>query len=762
MSSALTFMPMDILDNGPGSAVLTGPVRVLDIDFGKQEPVVWLIDCKRPHSRQKGQRKHYFCKPYSRSLAEINEYLGSNQCVVLKVPPIAAQALKDSDRLANCKTEKQRTKLLKQFTERDKRFIAITPLVCAPNSNIPLRVSEVMGTGDLARQIDKLVEELGCVETTLRNWMNRFWSGGSQKNALIAGYDSCGNLGQAKKQNKKLGRSPRLYKTGHWTTRGYPLSEQDKQRLGHGFSLITKEQIPRDAYLLTSASYWANHEITSTGEVRATLFAKEFRPSFDQFMRWGAKLAQKTALQLIVGETNWRQQRKTVGRTERDSVIAIGQQAFFDGTSSDVYLVSYQNRLKKLEPLTRLILKEARTGIIYGIHCDWSAPSAQTALLAIRHGALNDKSAWARRFGVEIDKDAIPGLLARHIVADNGELKSQASTEAEEQFGFGISYTPAGQGAAKGSIETEHKRMHAHLDHRLPGSTHGKPRSRGQAHPATEALWNYAEYMRELIKWIVWHNTVEEVPDLAPDDMLLSTPRIAPTRKNIYHWLNRKGLNVSLNVDFAALSAFTLPDIDAVIAKNGIRLIAGIHGRKTRLLRLRYTSQALAQTGLLTQVKATGKEIPTRVKMDPTDPSQAWLPTRTGMLRITHSVRDQTIIKNLTLHEWRSYCEEQAILNDLAAGAREQHRADTVLRYGAITEKAKAEMKSDLAAQLKKPSRVALVSHLEKNRQQEMELLRRQDRDAEKAIVDEEVPLELNTFPDAADDVMSTYWSRDR
>ena len=90
MSNVISFVSMDILDNGPGSTVLTGPTRVVDIDFCKQDPIVWLIDCVTPHSSQGMQRKGYFCMPYSRSLAEINEYLSSAQCVVLKVQPPAA------------------------------------------------------------------------------------------------------------------------------------------------------------------------------------------------------------------------------------------------------------------------------------------------------------------------------------------------------------------------------------------------------------------------------------------------------------------------------------------------------------------------------------------------------------------------------------------------------------------------------------------------------------------------------------------------
>lgn len=764
MSSSPAFMAMDILDNGPGSTVLTGPSRVVDIDFSKSEPLVWLIDCQRPHRSQVTQRKGYFCMPYCRTLADINERLKSAHCVVLKVQPSAAKMLKDSDRLDICKTEKQRAKLLKQFEERDKRFTAIRPLVCVPDSNVPRRISDVMSDGALARRIDERAKELGHTSATLRNWMNRFWSGGCQRSALLAGYDRCGNPGETKKQNKKLGRSPRLYETGHWATRGFKLTERDKECLAQGYRLITKERKPHDAFLLTCAAHWAHHEISSSGEVRATLFPKELRPSFDQFTRWGRTLVQKTVRQLVMGEANWRQERKTSGRSERDSVIAIGQQSFFDGTSTDVYLVSFRNRLIKLPPATRLILKEGYTGLIYGVYCGWEPASPKTALLTILHGALKDKSAWARRYGVEIGSESIPGMLARHIVADNGELKANASTDAEQQFGFGISYAPIGQGAAKGSVETEHKRIHAHLDHRLPGNTQGKQRSRGQTHPAAGALWNYAEYMRELILWIVWHNTEEEVPDIAPEDMLLSMPPIAPTRYNIYRWLLSKGLDASLNVDYDALRAYSLPDVDAVIAKNGIRLVGRVHGRKTRLLRLRYTSPALVSTGLMTKVKETGKESPTRVKLDPTDLSQAWLPTPNGMVRVTHSVRDKAINSNLTLEEWVLYCEEQAVLNDLKAEGREQHRADFVMRQEATTSLAKKEVNSALAAMQKKPSRAALVSNLERNRRQEIELLRMQDREPVSVSLPVHAAeaasslMDLEALPDAADDAMAAFW----
>lgn len=126
------------------------------------------------------------------------------------------------------------------------------------------------------------------------------------------------------------------------------------------------------------------------------------------------------------------------------------------------------------------------------------------------------------------------------------------------------------------------------------------------------------------------------------------------------------------------------------------------------------------------------------------------------------TVQDQSINKNLTLDEWESYCEEQAVLTDLSTADREQHRTDTILRQSAITESAKAEVKSALTKLRKKPSRVALVSNLELNRRHEIELLRLQDQESDASINDEETTLETHAIPNAADEVMAAFWRNNK
>jgi hypothetical protein len=527
------------------------------------------------------------------------------------------------------------------------------------------------------------------------------------------------------------------------------------------YSLISHSMSPHDAYLLTCSIFWAEHVVDARGDTVPKLFEKVLRPTFAQFKRWGRKLSGKTVTEILFGPTKWRQSTKSNGGSEQDSIVAVGQQAQFDGTSSDVYLVSYVSRLKKLPPMTRLMLKESRTGVIYGLYCGWKHPSPSTALQAILHGAMDCKVAWAARFGIDIPPGSIPGLLARMHLADNGELKAEQITEAEEQFGFGVTYTPTFSGDRKGSIESQHHKDHAHVDKHLPGATHGKPKARGQEHAALGALWNYYEYMRELIRYIVWHNTVEEVPDLAPDDMLLAEPRIPPTRVNIFNWLTERRMNRAVPVDCQALRAFTLPDVNVVIRKNGIYIEAKVHGRMQALPRLRYTSAELVATGLLDKVKQTGKVIHTRMKMSHEDLSEAWLPTKAGMIRVATSARNATILSKLTLEEWILYLESEVLRRDLAQGDKEQTEAETLLGRMATTAAATAEAKAELERLPNPPSKKKLTSNLDQNRKEELELLERQEAaldQAEEAAEDESTsaPPPQDEWCES-DDVMSAF-----
>lgn len=764
---ALPFTCMSVIDNTFGNTELEGLVRIIGINSTAPNPTVWLIDLQRPHKNKPRHRKFYLKRPYLFSLASLINLIENNKCRVVELSKDPLLFLKDRDRLDTCLSEEKREKLISHFQIRDKRFSIIKPLICNENGT-PLPAGKLMEDNEFPARLKNHAANAGISEQTIRNWIHRYWSAANHKSALMPKYEGrSGGPGQTRKQSIKIGRIPRLYTQGEQPSRGYVLMEEDKKKIAFGYELISKEITPYEAYLITSACFWSDPEEKLNGETRNVLYPKYLRPTFDQFKRWGQRLAKVTIREIMQGPRLTKQSKKATGGSEQDSIMAIGQQAMFDSTSNDVYLVSYRDRVKKLPPMTRLVLRESRVGLIYGLYCGWERASQATALLAIIHGAMPDKVEWARRFGVEINRDAIPGLLAKNTLGDNGEMKGEAITAFSEEFGVGISFAPNGQGEAKGGIESSHRTIHRRVDHNIPGTTHGKQRTRGEKHAALAALWNYYEYMSKLIEYIVFHNTEEEVPDLAPDDMLMHTPRIRPTRINIYKWLDNQGLNASVQYDYQALRAYALPTREAVVCKNGIRLVVKIQGRKTHLPRLRYTSKALAETGLLSQVKQTGKTIPTILKIDDNDISKAWAVTRFGLIEVFNSSRDTIINNKITLQEWIGYFQEQQILGDLAEARKEQMASERIMLDQAITSAAKKEIETQKSRQPKKTSNRSIRNNLKKNREEEIEDLRLQDRwlpkNPESSATFTEQPKSQDLRPDiesVADDVMISYHRR--
>lgn len=720
------FKPNDIIASTPASNTLPVNTRVLAFDEPSNR--LWLIGLPTSTTCDgKGARiQDYLKGPYAVPFDEYRDHASEGRIYTLNIQE--SPAMPDAARLSAASTARERRSIEKDIRYRDRRYAAIQSIVCVNRTTTLKPIQDVLEDQTLPAQIQEQAIAHGLSEKSIYHYLHLFWAGGSQRNSLSTRFRHCGNPGQPKAQRCHLGRKPNLFLKGLIPTDGYPLTDDCKEKLKWGFRLVKHGTTEEDAYLLTMAVHWGNHVLNpSTGEIEAVLFEPYLRPTFEQFSRWGEKLNGTTVTAILLGPKRFRQRTEARGGSEQDLVIGIAQLAAFDGTSTDVYLTRINSKLKRLPPMTRMILKEVRTGLIYGLYCGWEPPSPTTALQAILHGASPYKAEWAARFGIDLPEGAMPAMLARSHLADNGELKAEKATEAEQQFGFGIDVTPTDSGDRKGGVESQHRSDHAKLDHKVPGSTFGHRPKRGDILPVTQALWNYYEYMRELILHIIWHNTVEEVPDLAPDDMLLVEPPIPPTRINIYKWLTQRSMNKTLPINYEAMKAFCLPDVDAVIRKNGISIEAKVNGRKQVLPRLRYTGDDLVRTGLMSQVKRTGSPIHTRIKMDTSDLSRAWLPTKAGLIEIRHSLRDTTINTKLSLSEWIAIIEDRATRHGLMQGEIDQRNVNTLVRRQSITDKAKATLQAEIKERGKAPSQAELKAGLRANREDELAYLSAQE-----------------------------------
>jgi hypothetical protein len=597
--------------------------------------------------------------------------------------------------------------------------------------------------------------------SSVYRWVHQFWARGSVANGLMPDLPNCGAPGKQKAQNNPLGRKPKHRDIPAGQSK-YVLTDECKRKLAFCFEMIGASLSEKEAFELSLSMFWAKHvEDPITGERSAEWFPHWMRPTPDQFVRWGQIGTGKTVTQLLTPARDWKRSKTARGGSEQDMVAAFGQQGAFDGTSTDLYLARARNRLLKLPPLTRLVLRETRLGIIYGFHISWDAPSPATAALAILCGADQDKHVWMKeRYGLDVAPGAIPGILCRNILADNGELKAHAATEGERQFGYSISYTPSHSGDRKGGVESSHRSVHAALDHKVPGSTRGRPRKRGELLPVIDGVLTYHEYMREFLKFVVWHNTNEEVPHLAPDDFILNHPDLPATRTNILQWMRSRGLDVSLDYSYGDMQAILLPDRPAVIRRNGLFLKTVIDGYTVVIPRLRFNSPQFVATGLMAKVKRDGAVIDVRVRMAPHDLSKVYLPHPGGLIRLDNTSTDESIKRDLTLEEWMLVVSDRRKRRLANGDQGREARAQLGLQRAEIVEAAQNELRQQLAEEPKPPSRQKLKGGLKGNVRAESQELKLNGLIPAVATGGPEVrKRKAQATDDQADDIMDSFHS---
>lgn len=739
-----TFKINDIVDNTVGASVLPGPCRVLgfcrpddpSLKRDEHDRAIWLIRLPRVDLKHPKRRVDYVPAPFFKSLKTLEEAHDGLAVHILNVKK--AKRLPDSDLLAQAPNEAARNTLRKRLAERDARWAIIKPLLAIDATDIegsavrpPL---ELLLSPTLGSDIRKRAKAAGCTHVTVYKLLHRYWAGGGQMNALMTDYSMVGAPGVSKAQNTKLGRSTRLCAAEKGRPRGYVLDKgmgpdseknknSDKRKLAQGYRLIKHGCGPFKAYLLTMSIHWAKHEILPDGTKKARLFPRWRRPTYSQFLRWGSKLNNnKSVTEQLCGARRWTQKVGSRGGSVRDQVATVLHMFVFDGTTCDVYLTSIRSRLKVLPPMTRLVIKDTYTGLVMGWYCGWLPPSPRTALLAILCAAKS-KVATLARYGITITDSDWPFGLARRILADNGELKGHEAAQVGAQFGFAIELTPTFRGDKKGDMESQHHTDHKTLDDEAPGYTHGgKHTERGEEHASVSALWNLYEYMGELLRnWMDYNREV--VPDLAPVDMLLRNPEIVPTRLNIFNWMREHNATSELPVDVEELEAFCLPDVKAVIRKNGLYLLGNVCGREVVLPRLRYMSEELRESGLMQQVRRLKHVIRTSVKMDRENLEVAWLPHAGGMIRLSCTARDSTLLRKFTLRDVEELMEHYTLKADLVADDDDQYALDKALRREGTTLLAEHQQRAEIEVAGVKPTKNAAKAHLRGNVTDEQALL---------------------------------------
>lgn len=695
-----------ILIPGLGSSILAWSHRVLALDIEADR--LWCISL--PRLRENGRFAAYMTGPRTLSLALVSEALESGELKQVTFTAPGHWSMTDKDYVSEAATDTEKERRKARLKERDHTWAIISPLIGDTSTQTLVRQLSALRPALVDR-----AAKCGVDITTVYRLLHLYMANGSTLNGLMPATERCGAPGKQREQRKRLGRKSNAYKRGDTTSDGYILTAQDKERLARGFALIKPTLPPRAAYLLTCGVFWADSTVCVDGSTKRTLYEAHRRPTFQQFRYWGAKMNTGTGRRNRLGMTTRDKPPTHHGGSSQDLACAVGQVAMLDATSTDVYLTSIYSRHSKLPPMTRTLVKELRSGVYLGLYVGWEAPSPNTALQAILNGA-EDGVELCKRFGITIGPDEWPGMLCRTYMADNGEMRAAAMTSAEEQFGFGIEFAKTYSGDSKGDVESQHHTDHKRFDHRVPGSTRGKQRERGEPHPADLALWHYFEYMRELLLYIIEYNN-SEVRERAPTEMIIAGVR--PTRLNIFRWLRDHNQRADIPFDVDQLRAVTLPEWPAVMQHNGI-IVKTADGAKN-IPGLRFFSEALRDDHRFKHANTSRAVVPISIRFKPESLGEIWLPTSRGLLRIPNVTSDERLRREGTLQDLLDHMKSEDVRRDQAKQADDQAELDTVIRREGITATATREAVEELKSMQKKVSKSKQRSGMRSNKAIEQE-----------------------------------------
>ena len=699
-----------IIRQGVGEQRLPGPQRVLAIAADRD--AVWLINIPRDRSETNRKAVHML-GPRRYSLAGLSDAIERGQLVMENVPLPAIWLMTDADYVSDAPNKRERERREWRLKRRDQRWMIIEAIIGDYTAQQIVPVAYMLRENILAQA---KIHHLSA--PSIYSWIHRYWAGRECLNSLIPDTSQCGGPGKPKRQSeRRLGRKSRCFKEGVVESPGYILKEGDTELLAYGYALVKPGLTLFDAYVLTSGAYWSQTVQNEHGRMEYELLPAHQRPTQVQFEYWGRKLYGEPFRRRMMGVDHWATSTLAVAGSAQDQVHAVGQMAMIDSTSTDIYLTSELSRLKVLPPMHRTVVIDVRSTFVPGFYCGWEDPSSETSLQAILC-ASGDKAEFAARFGIELGEDEWPGMTHRLYLADNGEMKSEAMKEAEKHFRFGVEFAKAYSGQSKSLVENQHHTAHKALDHKLPGTTRGRQRKRGEPPPPTKALLNYSEYIRELILVVLAYNK-EEVPDLAPIDMKIAG--VPPTRVNVFRWLRDHNMRADISCDLNQLRAFTLPDRKAVMRRDGIHLLMDDGIR--HLPGHRFYMEDLTRDVRWRLAATKHSSVLMRVKLDAQDLSHVWLPTSTGLLQIPNVLADQIVQEKVTLADWTQWVASEDLRTDQCRQVHDQEGLNTVLRRGAVTVQAARQKRAAEASLPRKPSKQRQASELRKNKAEEMEHL---------------------------------------
>src|SRR5271165_6960329 len=393
--------------------------------------------------------------------------------------------------------------------------------------------------------------------------LRRYWQGGQTKNALLPKYEECGAKGKRKTKGEKTGP-----KTSLVDVPGKTLTDEDRNRMDAGIKILFENQQKltlKEAYKQTIEIFYnSGYEIGLAGNPVPVLLPPCERPSWKQFMYHHDHM--KNLVNTLInryGEKEFNLKHRPI--TGRHKVFCPGKLYLIDSTRADIHLVSSTDPTQVVGRPSIIVVVDAFSRLIVGIHITLVEESYESLAIAIENAARN-KVEFCAEHGITIEPEQWPAHhLPEGILADRGPLRGPIANNIVDTLHVKLFNTPPYRGDYKGIIERTFGHLIAECLSKMPGYIE-KHYSRGDRDPRQKASLNIHQFTKLIILWVLSKNAAV-LNYYQPDK---DTANVTPIPIALWNWgiQNRSGALRTLPP--AQVKAALLPKGIAHLTRRGI------------------------------------------------------------------------------------------------------------------------------------------------------------------------------------------------
>jgi hypothetical protein len=647
----------------------------------------------------------YCQQPKTHSLRSLREKESNGliSCVAFAIPGEWAWTETDFSTENRSILRRERHDRIKWRIRRDRAYSLIAPLV------EKYTVYEILLNSHQTSWPNQRARELGKASSKdIYNALNKYLVSLGNKNSCLPVYRRCGGPGKQKFFSSPPGQSiGNIHKS-------FLTDEKARTKIGLGWKKHKKKGVSvRLAHIRFLNEFYVSEFRWENGEMLVKLLPPGEYPSEDQFAEWGPRYGKNLAAKSInAGETAHRNKTALRSGKTRSSVVTAALLGQIDSTPCDQNLVSESSRLKILRTPYKAELADSLLGYIYGIHVGFEHPCTTTNLLAILNGA-SSKVNFCATYGITITDDQWLSMTPRRILADNGEMKSEAGMISIEEMEGSIEFCESYFGERKAVLESSNRRGHVHNDHLIPASNKGRQTQRGEKSPALDACFTFQEYMPLLIRSVLYRNNEEVVPYPLLE---MRKDGVKPVRIEMMKWCIEKGYVASTPTDIDALRIRCLPRLKAVLHADGVHLFDPTSPYEHLIPSLRFSSNWLHQSGALERAHVRHRRL--EVHVNPSNLQQIWI-----NLEGLKPLQIQTVdpyMNQITLYDWLSISRDDKVKGILGRQEHLEYHVGRIATIGKVSAVAKSEKKQEFASLEKKPSKAEQLKGKRQNTHDEM------------------------------------------